>query len=65
MAVQSLLGFASASLGPLMTGVVLDLTGSGQSVGSWGTAFITMGAVVAMGPVMLALLDRPASDDRK
>jgi predicted MFS family arabinose efflux permease len=58
MAVQSLVGFSTAFAGPLVVGMVLDATGSGQTVGSWGTAFISMGVVVAMGPVFLALLAR-------
>jgi MFS family permease len=58
MAIQSLLGFAIASVAPLVIGVVLDATGSGGSVNSWGAAFIAMGVVVAFGPVILALLGR-------
>ena len=58
MAIQSLLGFAIASVSPLVIGVVLDATGSGQSVNSWGAAFIAMGVVVALGPIILALLGR-------
>lgn len=58
MAVQSFLGFASASVGPLVVGMVLDFTGGGQSVDSWGTAFIAMGGMVALGPIVLALLGR-------
>jgi MFS family permease len=54
MAVQSLLGFACAFAGPIVTGVVLDATGSGQTVGSWVASFITMGMVAALGPVFLA-----------
>jgi cyanate permease len=58
MAIQSLLGFAIASVAPLVIGVVLDATGSGQSINSWGAAFISMGIVVAVGPIILALLCR-------
>ena len=58
MAIQSLLGFASASVSPLVVGVVLDATGGGQSVVSWGAAFITMGLVVASGPIILLLMQR-------
>jgi MFS family permease len=53
MAFQSLLGFATASVAPLITGVVLDLSGKGQTVTSWGVAFITMGVVPAFGPLLL------------
>ena len=58
MATQSLLGFASAFVAPIVTGVVLDATGSGLTVVSWGAAFISMGAVVAMGPVFLMFFAR-------
>jgi MFS family permease len=58
MAMQSLLGFAIASVAPLVIGVALDLTGGGKSANSWGAAFITMGIVVALGPIILALLGR-------
>jgi MFS family permease len=54
LAVQSLLGFASASLSPLVVGMVLDLAG-GQTVTGWGLAFVTMGVVVALGPVIIAV----------
>jgi len=63
MAIQSLLGFASASVSPLVVGVVLDATGGGQSLGSWGAAFITMGLVVASGPVVLLLMHRKARQE--
>ena len=58
MAIQSLLGFASASVGPLVVGMVLDATGGGRSVNSWGAAFAAMGVVVVLGPIILALLGR-------
>lgn len=58
LALQSLVGFGAASLGPLVVGVVLDLTGGGRTSGSWGAAFLSMGAVVATGPLFLAWLGR-------
>lgn len=58
MAFQSVLGFATAFVGPLVFGILLDLTGSGQTVGSWGTAFIVTGLAVATGPIFLAILSR-------
>ncbi len=58
MAIQSLLGFAIASVAPLIIGMALDATGGGLSVMSWGAAFITMGIIVALGPIILALLGR-------
>ena len=65
MAVQSLLGFASASAGPLVIGLVLDATGSGQTVFSWGVAFIATGAVVALGPVCLKFLHQQSESSYK
>ncbi len=59
LAVQSLIGFCSASVGPLAVGFVLDLTGGGQTILSWGVAFISMGFTVCLGPFILRLLDRP------
>lgn len=56
MAVQSLVGFSSAFLGPLVVGVVLDATGGGATVASWAAAFAAMGAVVALGPIALRQL---------
>jgi hypothetical protein len=61
MAVQSLLGFGSASLGPIAVGTVLDLTGGGQTVMSWGIGFMAMGIGVGMGPVILRIL-RPETE---
>jgi len=53
MAVQSLLGFVTASVGPLAVGVVLDSFGGGKSVLSWAAAFAAMGVASALGPVFL------------
>lgn len=55
LAVHSTLGFAAAFLGPLVTGVVLDLL-QGAPTLAWGAAFATMGAGCAVGPVALVLL---------
>jgi hypothetical protein len=38
--------------------VVLDLAGGRGEVLSWGLAFATMGAAVALGPVFVLLLNR-------
>ncbi len=60
MAVHSCIGFMGASAGPLMFGVMLDLaspTGiGGETILSWGWAFAFTGAVVALGPLALAVL---------
>jgi MFS family permease len=61
MAVQSLLGFASAAVGPLAVGIVLDATGGGRTVHSWAAAFLSMGVVVAVGPLFLALMGHSAA----
>ncbi len=55
LAVHSTLGFGAAFLGPLATGIVLDLL-RGQADLAWGMAFITMGAGCALGPLALRLL---------
>ncbi|MEW6487161.1 MAG: hypothetical protein AB1578_04500, partial [Thermodesulfobacteriota bacterium] len=39
--------------GPLAVGVVLDATGGGTTSASWGAAFLTMAAGVALGPLFL------------
>ncbi len=60
MAVHSCIGFVGSFAGPLMFGVMLDLTSptgvGGDTVASWGIAFAFTGAVVALGPIGLALL---------
>ncbi len=60
MAVHSCIGFMGSFAGPLMFGVVLDLTGpggtSGETFSSWGWAFVFIGAVATLGPLALALL---------
>ena len=56
LAVHSTFGFVCAFLGPLVFGVVLDLAGGGTSPLAWGLAFTTIGAVVLLGPLALAVL---------
>ena len=58
MAVHSCIGFAGASVGPIVFGVVLDAAGGGSSTLAWGLAFATMGLGVALGPVAVATLSR-------
>ena len=58
MAVHSCIGFAGASAGPIVFGVVLDAAGGGSSTLAWGLAFATMGLGVALGPVAVAILSR-------
>jgi MFS family permease len=63
MAVYSSIGFAGSFLGPLVFGVLLDKSGGGDTVGSWGLAFTVMGLVVATGPLMMLPLTRGAKTD--
>lgn len=58
LAVHSLVGFVGAALGPLAVGVVLDLSGGGRSVLSWGLAFASMGVIGLLGPLALKGLAR-------
>ncbi len=62
MAVHSSIGFLGSFLGPVAFGVVLDLADpsgiGGSTMGSWISAFVMSGVVVALGPVALALLGR-------
>ncbi len=54
LAVHSTLGFGAAFLGPLATGVVLDMLRGNAYLG-WSMAFICMGAGCALGPLALRL----------
>jgi MFS family permease len=65
LAVQSLTGFLAAALGSLAVGCVLDLTGGGTSVASWGIAFAAMGLGSAVGPFVLRAATRPESPARR
>jgi MFS family permease len=56
MAVYSCIGFFGAFLGPLVFGLALDLTGGGRTIASWSAGFITVGAVVLLGPVALNMM---------
>jgi predicted MFS family arabinose efflux permease len=53
MALQSLGGFAAASLGSVVAGMILDFTGGGLTSFSWGLTFGSMGIAAALGPVLL------------
>ncbi len=58
LAVHSISGFTGGFFGPLLFGVVLDATGGGATATSWGVAFISLGAAVGMGPLILAITAR-------
>ncbi len=60
MAVHSCLGFTGAFLGPVAFGLVLDAAGGPDDATAWGVAFMSLGAVVALGPLALRLAARPA-----
>ena len=53
MALQSLGGFAAASIGSVVAGIVLDLTGGGLTSLSWGLTFSSMGMAALLGTVLL------------
>lgn len=53
MALQSLAGFASASLSPVVVGFILDRTGGGSSIPSWGLTFWAMAATAFLGLFLL------------
>ena len=52
LAVHSTLGYIGGFLGPLVTGLVLDLVG-GESVAGWGIAFGYLAAILLVGPAAL------------
>ena len=54
MALQSLGGFLAASMGSIAAGMVLDITGGGQTAISWGMTFAAMGSIAVLGAVMVA-----------
>lgn len=58
VAVYGVAAAAGGLLGPVLFGVVLDLTGGGQSAVSWGWAFAFLGIVVMAGAVVVRLLSR-------
>jgi MFS family permease len=53
MALQSLSGFAAASIGSVAVGLMLDITGGGSTVLSWVLTFGSMGIAAALGSVLL------------
>jgi MFS family permease len=65
LAVHSFIGFTGSFLGPLAFGVMLDLSGAGQTVFSWGMAFAMTGVVLLSGPLSLYLLTRASRPGEK
>jgi MFS family permease len=56
MAVHTTLGSAMAFVSPLASGLALDLSGGGATLGSWAAGFLVLGVGVALGPMALWLL---------
>lgn len=54
MALQSLGGFGAAALGTIAAGWVLDLSGGGYTVVSWGITFASMGVAALLGVILVA-----------
>ena len=53
LGVHAFIGFSGGAMGPIAVGIVLDATGGGLSVMSWGLGFASMGVVALAGPVAL------------
>ncbi|MDT8380322.1 MAG: MFS transporter [Desulfotignum sp.] len=53
MALQSLGGFGAAALGTITAGWVLDLSGGGHTVFSWGITFASMGVASVTGVILV------------
>ena len=64
MALQSLVGFAAASLGSVTTGMLLDFTGGGSTTISWGLTFGSLAMAAALGPVLLYRIQRISNTDK-
>ena len=58
MAMHSFIGFGFAFLGAFIPGLTLDLFGGPASETAWIMAFISIGAVIFLGPLLIYLLDR-------
>lgn len=67
MALQSFLGWAAASLSPIVFGYILDLTNPSDSltrygyVPNWGWAFVVLGIGGLMGPLVIWRLKKEVS----
>ena len=53
LGVHALIGFGGGALGPLAVGMVLDISGGGTTLVSWGLGFASMGLVAFLGPIAL------------
>jgi MFS family permease len=64
MAVHSLVGFGCGWIGPLVVGIVLDLTGNASTPLSWGLAFVSVGLIGVLGPLALRLAAPDSNEGR-
>jgi MFS family permease len=53
LGLHALIGFGGGAVGPLVVGMVLDMTGGGLTTTSWGYAFASMGIIALLGPIAL------------
>jgi len=53
LGLHALIGFGGGAIGPLIVGMVLDISGGGITTISWGLAFASMGFVAFLGPIAL------------
>jgi len=53
LGLHALIGFGGGAIGPLIVGMVLDISGGGITTISWGLAFASMGLVAFLGPIAL------------
>jgi len=60
LAVYALVGFLGAGIGPLITGLALDLSGSFQSAHSWYFGFASMGIGSALAATAITFTWKPA-----
>jgi MFS family permease len=59
LGVYAFTGFGGGALGPLVFGMILDVSGGGATATSWGLAFASLGLVAFLGPIALCRLRDP------
>jgi MFS family permease len=55
LALQASSGFGASFIGPLIVGIVLDLTGGAGSATAWRWAFLSIAAFACLGPFAVRL----------
>jgi len=58
LALQASSGFGASFIGPLVVGIVLDLTGGAGSATAWRWAFLAIAAFACLGPFAVRLAAR-------